>query len=114
MGDVYQTHLPGRHIEGVSGRFYVTEGLHNTKDKVPSRYYRTDAHENPQRLWQHSTSLHSFKTDRVLLLRVVIRQNLPTLNKNLSEMDICIQRENKVVSNRVLLPHLKADSMPIS
>lgn len=71
-------------------------------------------HLKTQRLWQHSRSLHSFKTDRVLFLRVVIRQYLPTLNKYLSIMDICIQRENKVLSIGVLLSHLKADSMPIS
>ena len=36
-----------------------------TSRKLSSRHNRTEAHMNPQRLWQLASDLHKFKSDGV-------------------------------------------------
>ena len=41
----------------------------DSKETVPCRHNRTDAHMNPQRKWQHTEHLHRLKPDKISTLR---------------------------------------------
>ena len=64
--------IPPLQAQGIlrkrSGKIVRSSGDENTKEFVPSRHKRTDAHMNSQRLREHTQGLHRSKPDGVLVL----------------------------------------------
>jgi hypothetical protein len=73
------------------------KGMDETKLTVSSRYNRTNAYMNSQRLWDQSLGSHRFKPAGVPVLKVGWGQGgeyeLPSLIKKLSPVDNCVHRK---------------------
>lgn len=72
----------GIHVKEKVERLEQPEDMDDVKEAVSFRHSRTDAHRNPQGLWQNAQDLPKFKPHKIPAWRKARRQKVPTPNRN--------------------------------